>query len=278
MCDKKPDCFNSKTLVLDTNFLDQVNRTVRGELGSDTLGRTVEEQRPIFLTRVQRIIANLGHCGGDHIFTSEKVYDDEIDISKLNSVLRTADPEFFDNLCMDAKFIRDLSEIYLERINIKELSEQEVLAFQQILSEDVGFVDAGLALLAVKLSQDQEIILITDDLGLRKTIEDLRRKNRITFERDSLTTENLNSMGSLIFLKSLHFCCEFPNDRWRAVIWSFTEHQIRRFEKGEISQEIYQEHRQDAAQCIGLMLADCEEKKQREERNEYNKLFGVRDE
>src|SRR4030042_4420274 len=98
MCDKKLDCFNSKTLVLDTNFLDQINRTVRVERGSDAWGRRIEEQRPIFLTKAQKIVENIGRCGGRDIFTSEKVYDDEIDISKLDSALRTADPEFFDNL------------------------------------------------------------------------------------------------------------------------------------------------------------------------------------
>jgi hypothetical protein len=278
MCDKNPDCFNSKTLVLDTNFLDQVNRTIRAEFGSFALGKSIEEQRPIFLTRAQEIIKNIGRCGGGHVFTSEKVYDDEVDISKMDSALRTADPEFFDNLCMDAGFIRDLSEVYQNGINIEELTEMEVRAFQDNLSEDVGLADAGLALLGLKQSQDQEAIVITDDLKLTKAIKDLRGKLRVAFEGDSLTTENLYDISSLTFLRNLHSCCEVSNNRWMAVIWSFTEHQIKRYDGRQISQEIYQEHLKYADQCIAQMLADCEAKKQREERNEYYRLFGVSDE
>lgn len=93
MCDKNPACCNSKILVIDTNFLDQVNRTIRAEIYPYALTKSIEEQRPIFLTRAQEIIKNIGQCGGDNVFTSEKVYDDEIDISKIDSALRTADPE-----------------------------------------------------------------------------------------------------------------------------------------------------------------------------------------
>ena len=278
MCDKNPACFNSKTLVLDTNFLDQINRTIKGELGSFALGKSIEEQRLIFLTRAQEIIKNIGRCGGGHVFTSEKVYDDEIDISKMDSALRTADPEFFDNLCMDAGFARDLSKVYQTGINVEELTEREVRAFQDILSEDVGLADASLALLGLKLSQDQEAIVITDDLTLRKGIKALRRELRVAFEGDSLTTDNLFDIGSLTFLRSLHSCCEVSNNRWRAVIWSFTEHQLRRYDGREISREIYREHRKFADQCIAQMLEDCEAKKEREERNEYCRLFGVSDE
>jgi hypothetical protein len=278
MCEKNPDCFNSKTLVLDTNFLDQVNRTIRAELGSETLGKSFEEQRPSFLIRAQKIVANIGRCGGGHVYTSEEVYDDEIDISKLNSALRTADPEFFDKLCMDAGFIHNLSAIYRKGIYIEELTEREVEAFQDILFEDVGFADASLVLLALRLSQDQEVIVITDDLMLRKAIDDLRRKRGITFDRDPLFTENLYTISSLIFLKNIHFCCELSNGRWRSALWSFAEHQIKRYDEGKISQETYNKHRQYADQCFAQMLADCEGKNQREERNEYYNLFGVSDE
>ncbi len=57
MCDKNPDCPNSKTLVLDTNFLDQVNRTIKIGLGSKTLGKPLEKQRPIFLNKAQKIVS-----------------------------------------------------------------------------------------------------------------------------------------------------------------------------------------------------------------------------
>ncbi|MBW1928888.1 MAG: hypothetical protein JRH08_12135 [Deltaproteobacteria bacterium] len=278
MCEKNPDCFNSKTLVLDTNFLDQVNRTIRAELGSKTLGKPFEEQRPIFITRAQKIVENMGRCGGGQVFTSDKVYDDEIDISKLNSALRTADPDFFDNLCMDLWFIHTLSDIYQNGISIEEMTEREVEVFQGILSEDVGYADASLVLLALKLSQDQEVVVITDDLELQKAIKDLIKRDRISFEDRSLTTRNIHCIGSLLFLRSLHLCCELSNDRWRSAIWSFAEHQINRYDNGEISLGTYQEHRQYADQCIAQMLADCEAKKQREERNEDYKLFGVTDE
>jgi len=112
---------------------------------------------------------------------------------------------------------------------------------------------------------------------LRKVIENLRRERGITFEGDLLTTENMYSIGSLIFLRNLHSCCEVSNDRWRAVIWAFTEHQIKRYDKGEISHDTYQEHSLYADQCVAQMLADCEAKNQREKRSEYYNIFGVND-
>jgi len=53
---------------------------------------------------------------------------------------------------------------------------------------------------------------------------------------------------------------------------------MKRYDTGAISQEIFQEHCQYADYCLAQMLADCEAKKQREEANEYDKLFGVSDE
>jgi len=278
MCVKNPTCINSKTLVLDTNFLDQVNRTITEELAKFALVKPIQELKQTFLTKAQKILQNIGLCGSDKVFTSEKVYDDEIDISKMNSALRTGDSEFFDRLCMDAGFTHDLSKVYQDGITIEELDGSEVEAFQNILSQNVGFHDAGLTLLGIKLSQDQEVIVLTDDLKLRKTINDLRKKCKVAFKGVSLTTANLYEMGSLIFLKNLHSCCGVSNDRWRAATFSFVKHQMERYDKGKISQEIYQKHRQYADQCLSQMLADCEGKKQRQERNEYGRLFGVTDE
>ncbi len=276
MCDKDPNCLNSKILILDTNFLDQINRTVRVEL-SATSGQSVEHQRPGFLTRVQNIVENIAHCGRGHVFTSETVYGDEIDISKLDSALRTADPEFFGNLCMDVEFTNNLSDVYLDGINIEELPEGQVLALQEILSKDVGLADVGLVLLALNLSQDQEVILITDDLMLKDTIKDLIRKGNIKCEDDILTTKNLHCMGSLIFLKSLHTCCKMSNERWRAAIWSFTVHQAIRYEKREISEKTYDKHCQYSELCFAQLRADCVQKIQKEERAESFRLFGVID-
>jgi len=278
MCEKNPDCFNSKTLVLDTNFLDQINRTIKEELGSIALGKSIEQQRHIFLKRAKIIIEKIGRCGSGHVFMSEKVYEEEIDISKLDSALRSADLDFFDKLCLDEGFSTNLSTLYLGMINLKDLSDIEVQAFQGMLSEDVGYADAGLALLALKLSQDQEVIVVTDDLMLQKTIKDLIRKGTITLKGRSLKTENIHYVSSLHFLRSLHWCCEMPNDRWRSAILSFIKHQIRRYESGMISEEIYKIQRLYADQCWGLVHTECEEKKEREERNAYSKLFGVNDE
>lgn len=155
MCDKNPGCSNSKNLVLDTNFLDQAHRTIIPEIYSYGSRKSIEEQSSIFLTRAQEIIKKIGRCGDGHVFTSENIYGDEIDISKMDSA-------------------RDFSEVYETGIKIEELTEMEVRAFQDILSEDVGFADAGLVLLRLKLLQNQEAIVITDDLKLRKEIEDLK--------------------------------------------------------------------------------------------------------
>ena len=278
MCEKNPDCFNSKTLVLDTNFLNQVNRTVKEELGSIALAKPIEEQRPIFLIRARKIVENIARCGGGHVFTSEKVYNDEMDISKLDSALRAADLDFFDNLCMDDKFSSDLTTLYLETINTENISEAEVQAFQGFLSEDVGYADGSLALLALKLSQDQEVIVITDDLKLQKAIKDLIKRGTISLEGHSLTTQDIHCIGSLLFLRGLHFCCEMPNDRWRSTILSFTKHQIERYEGGNVSEEIYKTQCRYADQCWMQVRTECEEKRKREERNEDYKLFGVTDE
>jgi hypothetical protein len=278
MCDKNPHCFNSKTLVLDTNFLDQVNRTIKEELGSFALGKPMEEQRPIFLTQAKKIVENIGRCGGGHIFTSDKVYNDEIDVLKLDSALRAGNLDFFDNLCLDEEFSRNLSTIYLEIIDIRGMSEDEAQAFQETLTEDVGYADASLVLLALKLSQDQEAIVITDDLKLQKTTKDLIKRDGITLEGCSLTTKNIHCMGSLIFLNSLHSCCEMPNNRWRSAILSFTKHQIERYENGTISEETFKAQYGYADQCWRQVHTECEEKRKREERNEDYKLFGVSDE
>jgi hypothetical protein len=278
MCDKDPACFNSKTLVLDTNFLDQVNRTIKEELGSFALGKSFEEQRPIFLARAKKIVENIGRCGGDHVFTSDKVYNDEIDILKLNSALRAGNLGFFDKLCLDEEFSRNLSSTYLEIMEIRDMSEGEVQAFQEILTEEVGYADASLVLLALKLSQDREAIVITDDLPLQKTTKDLIKRDSITLGGSSLTAKNIHCMSSLTFLNRLHSCCEMPNNRWRSAIMSFTKHQFERHETGTISEETFNTQRAYADQCWAQVARECEEKTKREERNEDYRLFGVGDE
>ena len=103
MCDKDPGCMNSKILVLDTNFLDQINRTVKGELKA-ALGKPFPELRPMFLKHAKEIISHIGCCGGNHVFTTDKVYNDEINVSKVGSALKQGDMEFFGELCSDDSF------------------------------------------------------------------------------------------------------------------------------------------------------------------------------
>jgi hypothetical protein len=277
MCEKDPDCINSGTLILDTNFLDQVNRIVKEEMASYALEKSVDEQRQIFLKKTRKLLDYVGHCGNDQVFTSAKVYLDEIDITKIESALRTANTNFFDKLCMEEEFNRSLCGIYEDRIRIEELEQEEVQAFQEILSEDLSFADTSLVLLALKLSQDDDVIIITDDLALQTAIKDLLRNHELLLGGSRFSTDNLHYKGSLIFLKNLHSCCEMSNSRWMSTVWSFVKHQYRRFEEGKVSEDIYKLHMSYADPLLAQLNADCKAKREEDERRQSYQMFGVND-
>lgn len=276
MCNRDPNCLNSKILVLDTNFLDQVNRTIRREIADTELGQPVNELAPVFLRRIPRVLDSVLQCGTNEVFTSEIVYDMEIDINKLDSVLRTADMDFFDVLCRDEAFKHDLSEIYEEKIRIEDLQEGDLQDLRGILS-DVGPADASLVLLALNLSQEREVIIITDDLDLREAIQDLQQNSVVTIGGHALSTRRAHFMGSLNFLEGLHSCCEVSNTRWRSAVWSFLEHQVSRYERGCLSEEKYDQHYECADQCLQQMKAACKAKRKSEEDRQFRQMFGVHD-
>lgn len=278
MCERNPHCLNSRTLVLDTNFLDQVNRTIREEIASSAPGRSFDEHRPIFLNMIRRITENIGHCGGGLVYTTSKVYDNEIDITMIDSALRMADVDFFDQLCMNPEFTTAVSRIYQATMNIEDLTDQDVQEFQRLLSEDVGFNDASLVLLAVKRSQNHDVIILTDDLILQKAIKDLIRNGGVSLGGNHFSTSNLHYMGSLIFFRSLHACCEMSNRLWMSTVWSFVRHQRRRYEDGNTSEETYQAHMSYANAYLSQVNEDCDAKTEQEEMEQYRQMFGVQDE
>jgi len=277
MCDLDPNCLNSKTLILDTNFLDQINRIVQEEIASSALEKSIEEKRGIFLATIIKILENISRCSNNEVFTSTKVYDDEIDITNLNSALRTAEADFFNTLCLEEEFTRSLSLIYEDKIDTKELEQDEVEDLQELLSEDIGYPDASLLLLAIKQSQDDDVIIITDDLALQKVIRDLRRNREVRFGVSHFSTERLHYMGSLMFFKNLHSCCGMSNKRWMSTVWSFVRHQRRRVEEGMMSEEKYQLHSQYADPCLAQISADCDAKTEQNEMRYFSEVFGVND-
>ncbi len=278
MCDKNPDCLNSKILVLNTNFLAQINRAVKQEIASYVLGKPLNEQGIFFLEKIQDIFNSIRHCGDDLIFTSDKVFNDEIDVTKLGSALRREDMSFFDRLCMENEFIISLSSTYQNIINIEPMEEEEVEIFRRLLSEDIGYADISLILLAIKFSQDSEVIIITDDIALRNAIKNLNKARVVAIRGENLSTEHLYYMCSLHFLRNLHSCCEMSNSLWMSTVWSFVQHQQKRYDEGKISEEIYNEHNQYVGPCLAQLRIDCDAKKKREEIEQFSKMFGVNDE
>jgi len=274
MCEKDPGCFNSKTLVLDTNFFDQINRTVNGEIHPYTLGKSADEQGRIFLKEVHKVLGNIAQCGGGRVYTSAKVYHDEIDITKLDSALRTAD-EAFDRFCMEEEFITTLSNSYQERIHIEDVIEEEVQELDASLSENVGSADASLLLLSLKLSQDVDVILITDDLALQKVIRDISRRGEVVVGGSHFSTASLHYMSSLSFFREIHSCCEMANNRWMVVVTSFFRHQQERYEQGKIAEETYSQHLSCAGPYMAQLSADCDAKRKYEEKKQLYQMFGI---
>ncbi len=262
MCDKDPNCLNSRKIVLDTNFLDQINRTIKEDIAFYMLGKTIDEQRRRFVEEFKKILGCVEKCGSGQLFTSEKVYNDEIDIKKSDSDLRKADMNFINGLCREEEFSNSLSTIYQEKINIEKLDEEEVRRFKRLLTVNVSLADASLVFLGLHQSQNNEVIIVTDDLALRKVIEDLRKEKEVTIMTKKLITENLHFFGTLHFLKSLHSCCEVSDLIWMAALYSFWRHQQRRLKDGRISEDIFKEHDQYATLCFGRLSSEIDAKKQ----------------
>jgi hypothetical protein len=247
------------------------------EMASYALAREIEEQREIFAGHMRNIMSALGYCAGNRVFTSTTVYFGEIDVTELDSALRVASEDFFEILCREDNFVNSISQLYEEIINLEDLPEEDILAIKETLSVDVSLADASLVLLSLRLSQNNDVILITDDLLLRKAVADLLGGNiqEVSVGGWRFATNQLTYTGSLSFLRELHYCCKMSNKRWRATFLSFAEHQYERYEKGIISEETFKRHLEYADQCWAQFREDDRKKREKEINQELYAAFEV---
>src|SRR2546425_1850735 len=113
-----------RNVILNTNVLHHLNRVLRKCVPS--IGLSLEEVRVRFIAALDGLLAGLSCHGRYTLYTSDMVYETEVDPRNHNSVLRTEDPEFFGRLCEDERFVRAAAETYEKYIRREPILEDDL--------------------------------------------------------------------------------------------------------------------------------------------------------
>lgn len=223
-----------------------------------------------FLQTLEDIVTELQSRCGHTNYTSDLVFDMEIDPTMPGSNLRYKD-ELLESFCGQGSFTGDWLDVLEQNIAAEPVTDEEIEELRPLIHPDPGQRDISLVVAGLRLSNQvgQDCVIVTDDAPLIDGVNGLRIAHRELFlSGQQYSTARLTAMLSLEVLRELYVKCGTDHEFWQSAMYSFNIHYTASQDSPE------QKQFQAVLTLIGRIPSDRKEKEEISMSAEFEGIFG----
>jgi hypothetical protein len=259
-------------LIWDTCALNSVCRAIAHHIKYTAAPEMLlMSQGQEFLETLEDIVTELQSRCGHANYTSDLVFDLEIDPTAAGSNLRYQDG-LLESFCDQGSFTDDWLAVLEHNIATEPVTDEEIEELRPAIQPDPGRRDISLIVVGLKLSnqEGQDCVIVTDDAPLIDGVNGLRSARREVFlTGQQYSTARLTAKLSLEVLRELYVKCGTDHEFWQSAMFSFNIHYTAN--QGSPEQKQYQ----TALAFFGKIHSDRQEKEQISDAAEFGEIFGA---